>query len=298
MLHRNKSGIKVNMVETNENISPTTIIGSECRESFIPLDFPGAAPLAERGVVMSGLSRLCPPYEIARCDPEFHLLIYTVKGRATLYHDTETTHIEPNELRLASAHTPYRYILDEPYWEIMWFHLADIDRWRHLRDKTSQPLFVGQSSQMPSIMEALISESHSSQPDRVAMGLHFAAILGIYLDRSLAAGEDPATAHTRQKLATLWFQVDANLAFPWDVKRMADELHVSETHFHRLVRRHNHTTPLRMVRQLRMHRAEELLKHTDYTLSLIAERLGYQTPFALSKAFKQHAGCSPRMFRI
>jgi AraC family transcriptional regulator len=52
-----------------------------------------------------------------------------------------------------------------------------------------------------------------------------------------------------------------------------------------------------MVTRLRMQRVEEMLRGTDYTLETIAPQVGYQTSFALSRAFKKHVGCYPRAYR-
>jgi AraC-like DNA-binding protein len=46
-----------------------------------------------------------------------------------------------------------------------------------------------------------------------------------------------------------------------------------------------------------MEHGKMLLAHTDYPLAIIADRLGYATPFAFSKAFKRWSGTSPKQFR-
>ena len=47
----------------------------------------------------------------------------------------------------------------------------------------------------------------------------------------------------------------------------------------------------------RMRRAEEMLQSTGYKLHQLAAALGYETPFAFSRAFKRYAGISPKQFR-
>ncbi|MHC4915776.1 MAG: helix-turn-helix transcriptional regulator [Planctomycetota bacterium] len=66
---------------------------------------------------------------------------------------------------------------------------------------------------------------------------------------------------------------------------------------HRYTAEHNGTSPMNVVKRLRMNRAEELLLNTDAPLKHVAAAVGYETPFSFSKAFKRHAGCSPRGFR-
>ena len=52
-----------------------------------------------------------------------------------------------------------------------------------------------------------------------------------------------------------------------------------------------------MVRKIRMHQARRLLVQTDLPLQDIAERVGYGTGFALSKAFKCVYGEAPAHLR-
>jgi AraC-like DNA-binding protein len=48
---------------------------------------------------------------------------------------------------------------------------------------------------------------------------------------------------------------------------------------------------------LRVRRAESLLRNTPMTLKEIAERLGYSSPFHLSKEFKKQTGIAPDAWR-
>jgi AraC-like DNA-binding protein len=52
-----------------------------------------------------------------------------------------------------------------------------------------------------------------------------------------------------------------------------------------------------MVFRLRMLRAEEVLRNTNYALKSIAPNIGYANAFAFSSAFKRHAGTSPKQYR-
>lgn len=107
---------------------------------------------------------------------------------------------------------------------------------------------------------------------------------------------DPATEMER-RLSRLWQTVSFDLRVPWTVERLAGELHVSPGHLHRLTKEHHNATPMQCVTRQRMEYAAILLQSTDYPLYVIADRVGYQTPFALSRAFKRHNGQSPRQYR-
>ena len=98
-------------------------------------------------------------------------------------------------------------------------------------------------------------------------------------------------------LAQLWEEVDANLSAPWTVNDFAARVHLSTPHLHRIVRQFHKTSPVSVLIRLRLRRAAELLTHTDLKLDTIAEMVGYQSGFALSKAFRRELHVAPRVYR-
>ena len=56
-------------------------------------------------------------------------------------------------------------------------------------------------------------------------------------------------------------------------------------------------TPGRLIQQLRIQLAAELLQHTPEGIGFIARQCGYSDPFTFSRAFKNAMGHSPRMHR-
>lgn len=56
-------------------------------------------------------------------------------------------------------------------------------------------------------------------------------------------------------------------------------------------------SPLRSLRDSRMKRAAELLVSTEDKLAAIADRVGYESEFAFSRAFFRHHGTRPGTFR-
>ncbi len=57
------------------------------------------------------------------------------------------------------------------------------------------------------------------------------------------------------------------------------------------------TTPIRMITDLRMEKAKQLLLNTDLPIYTIAESCGYDNIYYFSNTFKKHCGISPREFR-
>ncbi|HEX9783955.1 MAG TPA: AraC family transcriptional regulator [Opitutaceae bacterium] len=84
---------------------------------------------------------------------------------------------------------------------------------------------------------------------------------------------------------------------PLQIKQLARELGVGETHFRRAFKAHTGLSPKEYVMDLRLRRVRTLLQGTSLTITEIAERMGYNSPYHLSAAFKKQTGHSPSAWR-
>ena len=88
-----------------------------------------------------------------------------------------------------------------------------------------------------------------------------------------------------------------NPAHPWTMYELAAQLGASRAslarRFHDLVGE----PPMTFLKNWRMAMAADLLCSPDETVSTVAEKVGYATPFAFSTAFKRVRGISPQKHR-
>ncbi|MEM1135398.1 MAG: AraC family transcriptional regulator [Bacteroidota bacterium] len=82
-----------------------------------------------------------------------------------------------------------------------------------------------------------------------------------------------------------------------DLTNLAQVAHISEFHFHRIFRAFIGEPLGTYISRLRLESAAQKLQTTTLTLTEIAQRTGYQSQYALSKAFKKHFGITPSAFR-
>jgi transcriptional regulator GlxA family with amidase domain len=86
-------------------------------------------------------------------------------------------------------------------------------------------------------------------------------------------------------------------AKPWTVARLATNVGMSRTVFATRFAILLGESPMRYLTRFRMTRAIEHLEDSRLSLSAIAERVGYTSDVAFSKAFKRHVGVGPGAFR-
>jgi AraC-like DNA-binding protein len=91
--------------------------------------------------------------------------------------------------------------------------------------------------------------------------------------------------------------METHLAESISVPQIAGSAHVTPQHLTRLFRRHVGTTPMRYLWQLRTRRGVELLHRTGLSITAIAERVGFSSPYHFSRLVRQHYAHSPRDLR-
>ena len=84
---------------------------------------------------------------------------------------------------------------------------------------------------------------------------------------------------------------------PWTVESLAAEVGMSRTAFALRFSLLLGESPIRYLANRRVARAGNLLENGNLTVSKIAEKVGYDSGVAFSRAFKRHVGLSPIEYR-
>lgn len=117
---------------------------------------------------------------------------------------------------------------------------------------------------------------------------------------SLSGVNRPASNHENRALS--WLQMglsymQIHYAEGITVQRVSEHVGVERTHFTKQFGQTYGVTPMQYLQSLKMNEAKLLLEQTAYTLSEIANSVGYPDLFSFSKAFKKHIGMPPTVYR-
>lgn len=88
-----------------------------------------------------------------------------------------------------------------------------------------------------------------------------------------------------------------NPAHPWTLVKLASELSVSRASLARKFHERVGEPPMTYLKNWRMALAADLLRDPAESVTSVAEKVGYATPFAFSAAFKRARGVSPQKHR-
>jgi len=266
-----------------------------CVQRFASMQAEAAFPLRESGVILAGFNEMFDPWEVVRTAPDFHVVFVTQQGLGWVDCQGERRRAEPGECWTLPAGVAHRYGITKEPWKLFWFHLANAEPWRPLRP--TRQLLDDQQARLEMLLDGYIREGSSDQAGARQAAHAYAQLIVYELRNLLAPRAEDRNTRMHGRLDRLWLDIQNDLNRDWRIEPMASRVHLSAAHFHRLVVKRYGIAPKKMLQKFRMERARELVGHPDYTLETIAEIVGYQSGYALSRAFKNWYGEAPAHFR-
>ncbi len=91
--------------------------------------------------------------------------------------------------------------------------------------------------------------------------------------------------------------VDKNYPNDFKIADLANECHMSETHFRRIFQEKMNMTPVEYVNFVRVRKACELIDKTDISMEDVAEKVGFVTPSTFNRNFRRIIGTSPYQWK-
>jgi len=207
--------------------------------------------------------------------------------------------VEPGTLILLFPGDWHRYRPDkktgwDEYW--VWFaggHVDDL-----VRDQFFSPgeplLAIGTDE---TVLQSFLDLLDLARAEPIGFQQLAAAEVYKILAGALAAvrrqgSSDRDEQRVRQAKAYMEERVEGSISIP----KLAALLHVSPRHLSRLFRHHTGMSPQEFYLQVKMRRVQQLLG-SNLTLKEIASRLGFESQFHLSRAFKARFGIPPSQWR-
>jgi AraC-like DNA-binding protein len=270
-----------------------------CREQYLVHPGHGVSKLSTRGILLSGISHFVPPYLVHRRNPGYHVVMLSLSGTGELQANGRDRLLERGDILVAPSNREAEYVVRaKDDWSCVWFHLANAAAWTKGLPAQVTVVHTRYVDLLATIAEQYLTERASRFPDSQAALEVYANLIVLILDRELRQlRSDRKETEVRSKIDQTWEAVCADLAYPWTTSHLARTAAMSASRFTRVVKQIHKTTPQAVVLNYRMQRARDMLSFTNYTLEAIAANVGYETAFALSRAFKRHTGISPDDFR-
>jgi AraC-like DNA-binding protein len=259
-----------------------------CKERFLTTsDIP---ELVQEDIFMAGMAELVDGYHVERYGLAVHSLIFTLEGSGILTTADRVELIAPYTLLILPAHTPFRFELNsvDNYWKMIWLLPQTTDKWKHFAELGQTILPYHQCEQIWSLLNLIYFE--------IGGRTSFRRLLVSELNL-LLTGVEPKSTSSVSRVHTLFNEIQSQLHLPWTVKEMAARCFISEEQLNRISKNLYNMSPRARLIHLRMEKATDLLQYREWTISMIALRLGYKDPYNFTHRFKKCFGCSPSRYR-
>ncbi|WP_371527055.1 AraC family transcriptional regulator [Streptomyces sp. NBC_01283] len=174
----------------------------------------------------------------------------------------------------------------------------------HLPEVVHLPARVGEHASLRAAVELLGAELADAQPGSDAVVPALLDTMLLYILRAWWLREQPAehpagwAAALRDPAVTAALHaIHDDPARPWTVEELGARAGLSRAPFARRFAATVGMPPLAYLTWWRMTSAGRLLREEDLPLRQVAERAGYTSEFAFSKAFKREFGVAPGQYR-
>jgi AraC-like DNA-binding protein len=140
-----------------------------------------------------------------------------------------------------------------------------------------------------------ILEKHLSKEPELESSARHSLLSLLY---QIAAGKGPGwaakdNAHIEKAIAIMQTRIERRL----DLGELCEFLDVSREHFVRLFSSYMGMPPMRYYARLKIEAARAMLSSTNLHVGEIADKLGFESQFSFSRAFRQSTGISPTDYR-
>jgi len=229
----------------------------------------------------------------------FLVLQHTTFGEGRLDYAGTLYRLVPGQTMLVTMPHAHRYWLERGgHWQYFWMVLNGREALRLAREilDAAGPVLRPDAAQIDRMAAACLGLL--TQPDLTpgaASSLAYAAMAALH-DTAFGA-RAPAEAPLPTAIARVLAHIEADLAAPLPVERLAAIAEMSRAHFVRRFAAATGTPPSAYVLERRLERVERLLLATEMTVGEIARLTGFADGNYLAKSFRRQRGLAPLAFR-
>jgi AraC family transcriptional regulator len=229
----------------------------------------------------------------------FVVVQHTLVGEGRLDFAGAQFRLRPGDTMVLTMPHDHRYWLERGgHWEYFWMVLNGREALRLAREiiDARGPVLRPQTSTVDRLAGACLAlvRPHAAQPGEISAAAYAAMAA---LNDAAFSGVGEVEPDIPPALRRVMAHVQANIASPLQIDRLAALAELSRAHFVRTFTAQLGVSPSVWVMDRRLERIERLLIATDLTIAAIAEATGFADANYLAKAFRRRRGMSPLEYR-
>lgn len=233
---------------------------------------------------------------------ECYMLLYTYSGSGELRYQDKKYTVGPNEGFLVDCRqsVSYRCVSGNERWAFVWFHMngSTINAYFSQFASVSKPIFwAEESSDLENHIRrlALVAAQRStSQSELIASTAIISILTELILKNSHSSGERKSMPGYIDGIIE---RINTGYASPITLDQLASEFNVSKFHLSREFKKYTGYSPNEYLISVRINRAKELLRRTNYSVNDICQITGCGDVNHFIQLFKSREKITPAAFR-
>ena len=215
----------------------------------------------------------------------YWVLHYVVSGKGNYHVGNNVFNLKPGQCFLIHPGeiTFYQSDKDDP-WTYIWIHFNT-----ELSSFNKLPYII-ESSHLKNVFERIYKEhSFSDEFPALTISKVWEVINGLCENFT----ENNVTNYTKRAIEI----IKAQYMYDLSVQKIADQINLDRSYFTNVFKKDTGISPQRYLIQYRMQKALHLLKCEKYSVSVIANSVGYSDLFTFSRSFKKFFGVAPQKYK-
>ncbi len=256
-----------------------------------------AGPLFDAGICFAAITER-PEYVRNEVWPrpwhEFHLVI---QGTLRLQTEEQSLTVHRGDLGFCPAGISYQRtgLPDMPV-QFAYIRLLDTPAWHALGSNGLYARPYESADLLFLLLRRILDAHRYRRVDAIALAQTYARTLVDLMQHEIFVMGCPTQPYAAE-LHHLINEMHENPGADWNVRAMADRLHVSVRKLYRIFKAEYGMPPREMVIKQRMAYAAQELSRTPKSVGEIAASIGYTSLYSFSNLFKQQTGLSPTAHR-
>jgi len=228
-----------------------------------------------------------------------YILLYCTGGTGTIIINGRSFQLLPNHFIILPRNVAHKYSASpEDPWTLYWIHfmgeIADMlfDRYS---ESASEPVFIAYEDRKIKEFELIFNllESNFEMRNLEILNMKLQDCLSSFI----YAGELNSSDHEDDKISASMLFMKENISRQYSVQELAEQQHLSATHYSRLFRLKTGSSPNQYFSELKIQASCQYLYFTDLSIKEICTELGFSDPYYFSRLFKKLMGISPAKYK-
>ncbi|MBE6411772.1 MAG: helix-turn-helix transcriptional regulator [Opitutales bacterium] len=291
-------GNKVSYFSNNSSTRymPANLINSGTHTITVPETLPTDI-LAKRGIVSGGFAEHTKGYYHSRKNKKFTDILCVTKGFLSVKYDGNKYKLKVGEALIIPPNRLCDSYVECSKTNVFWLHFKNNEYWNGIFGTEIQIKQFARFEDIHSIMHVYLNEVYGKRRSMLILE-SLADTLAELIKGEFVQFQRASKIELYERFTDMLSEIERNPDKEWKSKDVAKKLCISVKRLDEYCLSHTSQTFTKFVLKTRMKIAFEMLKSKSLTISEIASRVGYSTPFSFSRIFKAYYGQSPKNLLI